>query len=268
MDSFKKTSTSILGICGGAPFRAFAGNQSLASLATKLPYQKGCKRGRTIAQLYQDGWDDCYDLSAAQRKILEILNLKNEFRDVISVSYPGFQTWKHFEHGQHRAPGTDMDFVVLNSDGEPTHHPALMRAFQWLSSAEARAAGFVGGIGIGIINADPHLHVDMRRSSTIRWVEPDKTLGHEIVEGTENWPLFYLLAKNTYGWQSDVPSVSQFIPGSSGGWPLLPLALGAAGAAIGLSKDYLHAGAYGAGGLALGYVVHSIMKKLGADMEK
>lgn len=242
-----------------------------SDLTKQLPYQKGCKRGMTIRQLMDSG-GSCFDLSAGQMKILELLNMKNEFRDVISVSYPGYTTWKHFEHGHHRAPGTDMDFVVLNGAGEVVAHPALFRAFLWLASAEARAAGFVGGVGIGVLLADTHLHVDARHSSTLRWIE---TLQYDevnpqrgiIVEGSPEWSTFYQIAKNSYGWNSDAPAVSEFVPGSSG-WPLLPLALGAAGGAFGLTKDYLHAAAYGAGGLAIGYVVNAILRKIGVDMEK
>lgn len=243
----------------------------------QLWYQKGCARGIPIKRLLDSVSPPnvldyrppalCFDLSAEQLKILRILYAVPEFQR-ISVSDPGWTAFppRSYSHEAHTAPGTDMDFVVLNSQGEASSDSVLFRAFQYLASDAAKAQGFVGGVGIGVLNADPHLHVDMRHAQTIRWIEVDHVVGHEIVEGSKDWPTFYQIAKNQYGWKSEDPRVSPDGPGN--GWPLLPLALGAAGGAFGLTKDYLHAAAYGAGGLAIGYVVNAILRKVGVDMEK
>ena len=256
-----------------ASVRGSSSNLTLKGGGSLYPWQKGCPRYvklKDLAPSLRNGWNigggGCFSLSPQQEKILSILIDANFLR--LSVSYPSFtdfppQVFEHFGGGSsHAAPGLDMDFVVLDRNGNPGFDPEIIRAFQYLSSDAAKSQGFVGGVGIGVGTADPHLHVDMRHASLTKWIEIDKTLGHEVLPFDSRWPSLYASVKKIYGWDSDDPRVDEL----KKGFPGLSLALGLIGGAVGYSDGWSKAAFYAAGGFAAGWVVDRVLKRTGVDV--
>lgn len=91
----------------------------------------------------------------------------------------------------HHFGTTSIDFS--HSSG---YHSRVMEAFEYFRRT------WPGGVGIGILNADPHLHLDMagayKNGRRRVWIEIDKVLGHEIQIGDPSWNSQYKNAQNLY----------------------------------------------------------------------
>jgi hypothetical protein len=229
------------------------------------PWQKGCPQGFPLGQFWSTwarlpGAISVFGLSPQQEKILDILYNAGFHR--LTVSYPSYTNIppRSYEHDEHKAPGTDIDFIIRNSRGELSPDPELMRAFLFLSGPQGKAAGFVGGVGIGVGYADMHLHVDARHPQTVRWIEIGAP-GTEILETDPKWPGLFAGAKKVYRWESDDPQVSN----TPGGFSGLSLALACTGGALGYTDKkggIAKAALYAAGGFAAGWIVDKVLSKL------
>lgn len=164
----------------------------------------GCLHTQTIERL--DPNFSCFNLSEAQRKILWILR-EAGLGSNIRVSYPSYwREWngrfhEYNDHELHRAGDGAMDFIVTNEKGEIIAHSDLMRAFIALSKV------WPGNVGIGIANADIHLHVDLwHTGSWTRWIEIGKKGIHNpwiIYNNNPAWEHYLMLAKGIYNYNGD-----------------------------------------------------------------
>ena len=234
-----------------------------------LPFMRGCKQGIPLGELWSPaarlGGGYCYKLSPAQEKILQILyDAGNGTFHRLTVSNPSWTWVPPQSYEWHPAGGNSIDFIVPGVGGAATFDPDLMRAFLFLSGPEGRAAGFVGGVGIGIRGADPHLHVDGPRAQPSRWIELEKPPNYqEVTEANRLWPVYLDAAKKIYRWNSDDPQLDR---PPAGGWGALPFAAAAVGGAWGYSDGLHKAALYAAGGFAAGYIVDAILAKLGVKI--
>lgn len=162
----------------------------------------GCER-KTLDEL--DLAYNCAGLSEAQKQIVWLLKSAGFGRlRVSSPSYwftglPGFRRTNEFYW--HKPGELDMDFIVESEPGSGAEYdPEIMRAFAALSQV------WPGGLGIGIRKADPHLHIDARRTNYLRWVEPSKD-PLEFVYNTPQyeriWPAYMNAAQKFYRYEGD-----------------------------------------------------------------
>ena len=165
-----------------------------------MPLVAGCPEGRRLSDLNIDTM--CFGLSPGQKKILWLLKEAGFGSLVVSrPTYSNTGTNSYLNDGFHNAGATDIDFYVPGNDGEAIASPEILRAFLALDSI------WPGGLGIGILAADRHLHVDVRHTKDVcpRWIEISKILGTEYCKGAPDskYDEFFPLLRQTYQYFGD-----------------------------------------------------------------
>lgn len=170
-----------------------------SSKESSMPLVAGCPEGRRLSDLNIETM--CFGLSPGQKKILWLLK-EAGFGSLVPSrpTYSNTGTNSYLNDGFHNAGATDMDFYVPGADGEPIASPEILRAFLALDSI------WPGGLGIGILAADRHLHVDVRHTKDVcpRWIEISKVLGTEYCKGVgKKYEEFFPLLRQTYQYFGD-----------------------------------------------------------------
>lgn len=164
-----------------------------------MPLVEGCPEGRRLSDINIETM--CFGLSSGQKKILWLLKTAGFGSLVVSrPTYSNTGTNTGLNDGYHNAGATDIDFYVPGPDGEASASPEILRAFIALDSI------WPGGLGIGILAADRHLHVDARHTKAVcpRWIEISKVLGTEYCKGAGNqYEEFFPLLRQTYQYWGD-----------------------------------------------------------------
>lgn len=165
-----------------------------------MPLVAGCPEGRRLSDINIDIM--CFGLSPGQKKILWLLKEAGFGSLVVSrPTYSNMGTNSYLNDGFHNAGSTDIDFYVPGNDGEAIASPEILRAFLALDSM------WPGGLGIGILAADRHLHVDVRHAKDVcpRWIEISKVLGTEYCKGVpgSKYEEFFPLLRQTYQYFGD-----------------------------------------------------------------
>ncbi len=139
----------------------------------------------------------CAGLTPAQIQI--ILRLKNRF-PTLRVSAPAGL------FAEHHVGDNGLDFTDRNQNNK-----VLFQVFDNLIRE-----GWAGGVGIGIKDADIHVHVDLEGRRRY-WIETNKSINSPdwYFYGSQRWPEGYRIAKEQYGWSTDPVPVASAIKESS-----------------------------------------------------